>query len=236
MDMCAPRRSGIELAARRRAARARAAAVARSARGRGASGAGGRPRSARGTRPRSPRRPTGRAGLYHLWTQLTMPSTPNTTSRGGTSRKIAGAEPRPPRSARPPCRSGPSGPASERANRGGRFASSPKNTVRKERLAMTKRTCWRTTRRSFSAGSSRERQHQVEVAGEGLDGLARDRGEHLLLGPEVGVERGLRHPEAGRDVLHRGGLVAALPEEVRGGAEDLGPDRPCAWRSPAQST
>ena len=68
-------------------------------------------------------------------------------------------------------------------------------------------------------------QHQAEIPGEGLDGLPRDGGEHLLLGPEVGVERGLRHPEARRDVLHGGGLVAALPEEVRGGAQDLGAGR-----------
>ena len=53
----------------------------------------------------APHRP---AGLYHLWTQLSIPSTPKTTSRGGTSRKTPARMPSG-RCVRPPCRSGPSG-------------------------------------------------------------------------------------------------------------------------------
>src|SRR5215470_8816358 len=33
-------------------------------------------------------------------------------------------------------------------------------------------------------------QHEAQIPDEGVDGLPRDRGEHLLLGPEVGVEGG----------------------------------------------
>ena len=40
--------------------------------------------------------------------------------------------------------------------RGGRFASSPKNTVRNDRLAITNCTCWRTTVRSLSSAPRRE--------------------------------------------------------------------------------
>ncbi len=64
-------------------------------------------------------------------------------------------------------------------------------------------------------------QHEPELAREALDGLAGDGGEHLLLAPEIRVERGLRHPEPRRDVVEGGRAVPALPEEVRRRAEDL---------------
>ena len=79
-------------------------------------------------------------------------------------------------------------------------------------------------------------QHEPELAREALDGLPRDGGEHLLLGPEVRVERGLRHPEPRRDVVEGGRAVAALAEEVGRRAEDLVAHRLAPGPHAAQST
>src|SRR6266481_10108374 len=67
-------------------------------------------------------------------------------------------------------------------------------------------------------------QDQAELPGESLDGLPGDGREHLVLGAEVPVERGLGHAEPPGDVVEGGGPVAALPKEIRRRAEDLVPD------------
>ena len=75
-------------------------------------------------------------------------------------------------------------------------------------------------------GRQARAQHERELPRERLDRLARDRGQHLFLGPEVRVERRLGHGEPGGDAVQGRGAVPLLAEEVRRHAEDLLPDRP----------
>jgi hypothetical protein len=74
-----------------------------------------------------------------------------------------------------------------------------------------------------------EQPRQVETGlGDGPEGgcVGPDRlgvqgGEQLLLGGEVGVERGRAHPGAGSQVAHVEGQVAAFGDPLAGGVEDV---------------
>ena len=48
-----------------------------------------------------------------------------------------------------------------------------------------------------------------------------DRGEQILFGAEVTIERFLGHAEATREVAQRRGAVAARAEQLGGGNQDL---------------
>ena len=79
-------------------------------------------------------------------------------------------------------------------------------------------------------------QHEPELAREALDGLPRDGGEHLLLAPEIRVERGLRHRRAAprcRRAWTRGTRAPGRGPPPCGGS-DRAP--PCAWVHAPQST